>query len=476
MKLSNPENDMYARSASPDLREIKRKLNLVTDSRHRQCKSANYQSTNTQKKSLAEANKKNHDLCDACGGTGQFLCCDACPNAFHLTCVEPPMDAEDLEKLSDNWYCNECEHKKMDAKKPKSKKSKPKSKYDGVFNELIVDIEWRNPLEYRLPDDIINFFENVAADKEGDYHDTSTSKRVRYKHGEVEQPDYYQLKDKSGEFILCYQCRKTALRKPMIGCDFCILHWHLDCLSPPMASPPNPSKKWRCPNHIEHIIKPPRRQKKPTVIYDKLPSRAYHHYIANVIDDSPKMKRTDKDKRVQKVQKVRKARGNVNTTDKKGSKHSLPSENIVMNFAEYTKKTIEEAKKRKNMAIDQRQSIPSPLTSSSSEVSTPPTVFTSPTTSHKPISHSTYDDKNEIENWLQNMAYFQAGKNPQNSRSPDNDKLKKIIEKAKQPNSTTSPNNKKRKKIDSEKYKLYVQIENLLQHKTHQELYNLLSN
>lgn len=76
MKRSTPENDMYARSASPDLREIKQNLNLATDSRydmanvqaamlwltgsdrHRQCKTADYQSTTTQKKSLAEANKK----------------------------------------------------------------------------------------------------------------------------------------------------------------------------------------------------------------------------------------------------------------------------------------------------------------------------------------------------------------------------------------------------------------------------------
>ncbi|CEP13899.1 hypothetical protein [Parasitella parasitica] len=469
MKLSNPENDMYARSASPDLREIKRKLNLATDSRHRQCKSADYQSTNTQKKSLAEANKKNHDLCDACGGAGQFLCCDACPNAFHLTCVEPPMDAEDLDKLSDNWYCNECEHKKMDAKKSKSKKAKSKSKFNGVFNDLIVDIEWRNPIEYRLPDHIINFFENVAADKEGDYHDTSTSKRVRYKHGEMEQPDYYQLKDKSGEFILCYQCRKTALKKPMIGCDFCTLHWHLDCLSPPMASPPNPSKKWRCPNHIEHIIKPPRRQKKQTIIYDKLPSRAYHNYITNVIDDSPKAKRADKEKQVQKV------RDRLDTTDKKKSKHSLPSENIVMDFAAYTKKAIEGAMKRKTNTTDRRQSIPSTLTSSSSEVSTPPTAFTSPTTSHKPISHPPYDNKNEIDNWLQNMAYFQAGENHQHYANRNNDKVESIIEKVKK-SIPTSSSNKKRKKIDSEKYKLYVQIENLLQQKSNQELYNLLSN
>jgi hypothetical protein len=70
--------------------------------------------------------------------------------------------------------------------------------------------------------------------------------------GQVEHPDYHQLKDKSGKFRQCYYCRETALKKPMISCDYCPLYWHLDCLK--LASPPNPAKKWRCPTHFENII------------------------------------------------------------------------------------------------------------------------------------------------------------------------------------------------------------------------------
>lgn len=41
----------------------------------------------------------------------------------------------------------------------------------------------------------------------------------------------------------------------MVACDFCKLHWHLDCLNPPMTIPPHPTKKWMCPCHAEHAEK-----------------------------------------------------------------------------------------------------------------------------------------------------------------------------------------------------------------------------
>lgn len=63
-----------------------------------------------------------------------------------------------------------------------------------------------------------------------------------------------EMKDKHGKFIQCYQCRKTAVKKLMIACDYCALHWHLDCLTPPMAGLPSSAKRWRCPSHIESAM------------------------------------------------------------------------------------------------------------------------------------------------------------------------------------------------------------------------------
>lgn len=41
--------------------------------------------------------------------------------------------------------------------------------------------------------------------------------------------------------------------RAIISCDYCHLHWHLDCVDPPMIIMPPWSKKWMCPNHAEHL-------------------------------------------------------------------------------------------------------------------------------------------------------------------------------------------------------------------------------
>lgn len=99
------------------------------------------------------------------------------------------------------------------------------------------------------------------------------------RHGLGEERDPYRLKDNKGTPIICFHCGKSALPddpsvgpstkgprhastiisdaehwKSIISCDFCPLHWHVDCLEPPLTSLPPLHRKWKCPNHASSSV------------------------------------------------------------------------------------------------------------------------------------------------------------------------------------------------------------------------------
>ena len=50
----------------------------------------------------SDPTRYNEENCGACGGPGRFLCCEGCPKSFHFTCLDPPIDENDLPE--DSWY------------------------------------------------------------------------------------------------------------------------------------------------------------------------------------------------------------------------------------------------------------------------------------------------------------------------------------------------------------------------------------
>ncbi|KAG0016776.1 hypothetical protein BGZ81_011043 [Podila clonocystis] len=199
--------------------------------------------------------KYNNDYCENCLGLGRFICCDSCPKAFHFSCCQPPVDPADLP---DEWNCNEC----------RAKKNPPKPSPKGIFKQLLDNVNRMNPKAFMLPPEIRSFFKGVVTNSDGEYAETvdykPSPRRTPAGHAAaaaqaMEEP--YQLQDSQGNVRLCYHCHKSAFGgRMMISCEHCPLHWHLDCLSPPMASPPPSTRKWMCPNHADHIL--PRRRKR----------------------------------------------------------------------------------------------------------------------------------------------------------------------------------------------------------------------
>nr|CDI52373.1 phd zn-finger protein [Melanopsichium pennsylvanicum 4] len=254
----------------------------------------------------------NNDFCETCGGHGRFVCCDGCPRSFHFHCMSPPLDIDEMPpsnavevlgppragaaqkgkgkastsgtsadlNLDEMWFCNVC----VAERKPKAV-SKPKGL--GPFGYLLPVLEQHNPKSFQLPADVRTYFKDVATANDGDYVNGGMLRQVKpNKHGQIEARDPYRLKDKNGDAVLCYCCGGTALpsasersapgsriisKAPIasapadhticegtgwrktVSCDFCPLHWHIDCVDPPMLGMPSNLRRWMCPAHSDHV-------------------------------------------------------------------------------------------------------------------------------------------------------------------------------------------------------------------------------
>ncbi|PCH38298.1 hypothetical protein WOLCODRAFT_130817 [Wolfiporia cocos MD-104 SS10] len=220
----------------------------------------------------------NEDHCSACRSLGALIYCDGCPRAFHLLCLDPPMETNDILEEETRWFCPACSVQQRPPMKPS-----PSLKF---MIPLIEQLHTSLPVEYQLPPEIRTYFKDVATSPRGTYVDSSELKPPRLnRHGQLEDRDPYRLKDRNGDPVLCFRCGTSALPpgvaafapavkrarmesgsdhhsesgRSIISCDYCHLHWHLDCVDPPLSYMPPWGKKWMCPNHAERLLQPKRR-------------------------------------------------------------------------------------------------------------------------------------------------------------------------------------------------------------------------
>ncbi|KAI7833541.1 hypothetical protein BX661DRAFT_129980, partial [Kickxella alabastrina] len=114
-----------------------------------------------------------HDMCDACGQPGEFICCEMCPRVFHFLCVNPPMTPEAVRQL-DHWYCRQCAHLV-------SRKRKSRAHAKNIFYPLLSGMEFENPRVFAVPEDIRRQFDGIEADIDGTFINTRKDKPVRVK-------------------------------------------------------------------------------------------------------------------------------------------------------------------------------------------------------------------------------------------------------------------------------------------------------
>lgn len=149
-------------------------------------------------------------------------------------------------------------------------------------------LEQQNPTVFSLTPDIKAFFKGVATHADGSYIDVNRLRQIKVdKKGQIEHRDPFRLRDAKGKEVLCFHCgggalpqdrgeaealqaactaegdgstleaqqvRESQQWRRIVSCDFCPLHWHLDCLTPPLSTMPSNLRKWKCPCHVEELL------------------------------------------------------------------------------------------------------------------------------------------------------------------------------------------------------------------------------
>ncbi|KAI8959154.1 hypothetical protein F5Y11DRAFT_15769 [Daldinia sp. FL1419] len=183
---------------------------------------------------------ENDDSCYTCGGNGELVCCDGCNYSFHFLCIDPPMDEG---HMPDEWYCNECKHRQCP----------PFTDHIGPLRSLFSILDRKNPRAFRLPEDVRDLFEGVRTGPEGEYEEVVPPKPKTNKKNADEPFDFFKVRNADGA-VLCHHCQRgVSDNRPIIPCSVCGLHWHLECLDPPLTIPPVP-RTWRCPCHVDDIL------------------------------------------------------------------------------------------------------------------------------------------------------------------------------------------------------------------------------
>ncbi|XP_065207865.1 uncharacterized protein LOC135836767 isoform X2 [Planococcus citri] len=153
------------------------------------------------------------------------------------------LDRKSSGVISDS--ADEPDNKKRPAAKPKRSRKKTKvSAADNVtgikqiFTDIINDASKGNPKQFALP---LEYLANIDMNLIGTEKDSESFPN------DLDSRDLLKLPARK-----CYYCKGTCLAGPMISCDFCPAHFHLNCLNPPLCSIPD--VKWMCPLHPHHVL------------------------------------------------------------------------------------------------------------------------------------------------------------------------------------------------------------------------------
>ncbi|KIH64940.1 PHD-finger [Ancylostoma duodenale] len=207
------------------------------------CKIVNRYVRPSEPIAVTEWKSVNRTYCVVCREGGELLCCDACPASFHLLCHEPVIRREAIPR--GRWLCNRCHRTGTNAISRKRNRVSILTEdehrlleLNRIFNsrDITDTVAFYVALSTSLSNCNARQFELPAA--------LRNDGLLPYRG--LAQPRCIVLNEP------CTVCDGLGEDSPKIRCDFCRYVYHVDCLRPPLCSPP--SETWMCPNHVEPVV------------------------------------------------------------------------------------------------------------------------------------------------------------------------------------------------------------------------------
>lgn len=113
----------------------------------------------------------NDDICSACGGEGEVLCCDGCTRSFHYICLDPPKHGAPQGE----WLCRHCIATRLKPQGFELENNIP-GVTDGVLEPIFKKLHGKNPHCFSLPKSVREAFEGVRTAASGEYEDVAPLK------------------------------------------------------------------------------------------------------------------------------------------------------------------------------------------------------------------------------------------------------------------------------------------------------------
>ncbi|KAH7698309.1 PHD-finger family protein, partial [Aphelenchoides avenae] len=190
----------------------------------------------------------NSEICNACGDGGELLCCDRCPASFHLMCHNPPISPDEIPR--GRWRCSRCMVELSAGVKRVASKKIPIT--DLERDKAAVELVLQNNGLLEETDEI-GMETLLAASSAINAKQFSLPFTVNREATVYPYLPHDEMRPRKADGVQCCTvCGVSDEEKPTVTCDFCPLHYHLDCCSPPFTAPPK--GRWMCPQHVEPFL------------------------------------------------------------------------------------------------------------------------------------------------------------------------------------------------------------------------------